>query len=183
MAKQALMGFSRLTFFPVTQDDAAGYAVGTGFLLPGAQEMTKQASTTETKIYADDGLYLDNIAWEGIKSTISLTELPLDVIEKLGFGVYDQAGGTLKFMPQGKNLAFAVTYRALRADGSYRMYKMYNFTVSEVKEAGVKSAGQTGSFAAMQITGVFTRRACDGATGEIKDGADPAWLDSVETVG
>jgi len=182
MAKQALMGFSRLTFFPVTQDDASGYAAGPGFLLPGAQEMTRQTQSSETKIYADDGLYLDNVAWEGVKSTISLTELPLAVFETLGFGAYDEATGELKYMPQGKNLAFAVTYRALRADGTYRMCKLYNFVVNEVKEASVKSAGQTGSFAPMQISGVFMTRACDGAVSDMKDGFDAAWMDTIQTV-
>jgi phi13 family phage major tail protein len=186
MAKIALMGFSGLKLFPVTQNDANGYAVGPGFDLPGAQEMTKDPDSSETKIYADDTIYLNFTAWNGLKTTITIAEMTLEMMARLGFGIYDEDTGELAWNPQGQNLSFALALRLLRADGNYRMQKMYNFTVSEVKESGTKSKGSGDTVNPYQLTGTFTTRAFDGLPGAIKDtvtAADLTWLDTIDSEG
>lgn len=63
--KIALIGFSRVSIFPVTQNDENGYKVGAKISLPWVTEMTKEPDTSETKIYGDDMLYLDLKSWNG----------------------------------------------------------------------------------------------------------------------
>ncbi len=186
MAKKiALMGFSRVKLFPVVKNNASEYSVGEGFELPWAQEMTREADTSESKIYADDILYMNFKSWNGLNSTIKLAEMPLEMMAKLGFGVYDPAGKTLKWNPQGENKEFALSLRQLRADGSYRMQKMFSFTVNEVKESNIKSKGEGNDLNSYQLIGTFSARIADGLPGEIKDSeeaGDLSWLDTVDSI-
>ena len=176
--KIAMMGFGQLTMFEVTQNDASGYAAGKGFKLPWVQEMTRETDTNEVKIYADDSIYLDIKNWNGIKATITLAQMPLEMFEKLGFGSMGE-GGVLKWNPQGVNKQFALSFRCLRADGSYRMMKMFSFTVNEVKESDLRTKGAGDEIVSYKISGTFTARVKDGCPGEIKDGTDMEWLDAI----
>lgn len=180
--KIALQGFSRLKLFPVIKNDTAGYEAGDGFDLPNAQSMTKDTDSSENKIYADDMLYLNMKSWNGLNSTITLAEMTLEMMGRLGFGEYDAATNTLKWNPQGMNKEFACTYRCLMANGEYRMMKMYSFTVNEVKESGTSTKGEGGGINAYQLIGTFTARKADDLPGEIRDGGDMTWLDTIETV-
>ena len=180
--KIALQGFSRVKLFPVLRNDASGYEAGEGFDLPWAQELSKEQDVTESKIYADDVLYLNMKSWNGLNSTITMAEMSLAMMAKLGFGEFSETENTLKWNPQGENKQFAVTFRCLRADGKYRMYKMYSFTVNEIKESGVKTRGESGDINTYQLVGTFAGRLLDNMPGEQKDSdgaADLSWLDSV----
>ncbi|MBE6013096.1 MAG: hypothetical protein E7234_11135 [Lachnospiraceae bacterium] len=183
--KLALQGFSRLKLFPVIKNSSEGYEVGEGFDLPEAQEMTKETDASETKIYADDRLYLNMKSWNGLKVTITVAEMDLELMAKLGFGEIDPETKALKWNPQGKNNEYALSFRCATASGDYRMYKMFSFTVSEINETGVKTKGDGSEINAYQIVGTFTKRAMDGSPGEIKDtesAADLVWLDTIETL-
>ena len=181
--KIALQGLSRIKFFPVTANDTTAYTVGTGFDLPNVQEMSQDADTSESKIYADDVIYLNMKAWNGLNTTITLAEMTLDMMAKLGFGTVDTTSSELKWNPQGENKEFAVSFCCLMANGKYRMYKMYSFTVNEVKESGKKTKGGGNDINTYQIIGTFTARKKDMLPGVVKDSAsetDIAWLDTVE---
>lgn len=180
--KIALQGFSRLKLFPVLKNGTTEYAVGEGFELPNAQSMTKETDATENKIYADDVLYLNMKSWNGMNATITLAEMTLEMLGKLGFGEYDDATATLKWNPQGINKEFACSYRCLMASGQYRMMKMFSFIVNEVKETGTNTKGSGGEINAYQLIGTFTARKCDDLPGEIHDGDDMDWLDTIEEV-
>jgi phi13 family phage major tail protein len=182
MQKIGLMGFSGIKLFPLVRNDAGGYETDEGFSLPWAQEMTRDADTSEKKIYADDMTYLTMKSWNGLNTVITLAELPLEMIARLGFGSYDEAEKTLKWNPQGRNSQFGMTFRLLRADGNYRMMKLYCFTVNEIKETGLKSKGSGAELNAYQLVGTFAVRALDGLPGELRDSAgdgDLAWLDTI----
>ena len=179
MEKRAMMGFSNLTLFPLVQNSATDYAVDVGFRLPWVQEMQRDVDTSEQKIFADDGLYLDAKSWNGMTVTITVAEMPLEMIAKLGFGDYDAATESLKWHPQGKNLSFAATFRCLRADGKYRMMKFYNFTINEIREDNLRTRGDGGDIVSYRVMGSFTARAADGAVAEFHDGEDQTWLESI----
>jgi len=183
--KLALQGFSRLKLFPVIKNDTEGYTTGEGFDLPEAQEMTKETDSSETKIYADDKLYLNMKSWNGLKVTITVAEMDLELMAKLGFGEIDPETKVLKWNPQGKNLEYALSFRCATASGDYRMYKMFSFVVSEINESGIKTKGEGSEINAYQIVGTFTKRVIDDSPGEIKDtesAADLAWLDTIESL-
>ena len=192
MAKQALFGFDRLKFFPVTKNDTSGYKVdATGaFEVPNAQSMTKDVDSSENKIYADDGLYLNLKEWNGINSTITVAELSLELMEKLGFGEYDAASKTLKANPQGENKEFALTFRILRVDNTYRLFKIFSFTVNEIKESETSTKGSGGGINPYQIIGTFTGRKFDNRPFDVRDTEDStditaaiAWLNAIESAG
>lgn len=177
----ALQGFSKVKLFPVTQNDAAGYTVSDGFDVPEAQELVRDADTTESKIYADDRLYLNAKSWNGIKATITFAEMSLEMMAKLGFGTFED--GTLDWNPQGEGKEFAMSFRCRRVDGKYRMYKMYSFKVDEIKESGAKTKGDGSNISTYQVIGMFTQRVIDGKPGAIKDSeaeADLDWLSDIE---
>ena len=158
-----------MKFFPVTVNDTAAYATGTGFDLPNVQEMSQDADTSESKIYADDVIYLNMKSWNGLNTTITLAEMTLEMMSKLGFGIMDT--DELKWNPQGENKEFAVSFCCLMANGKYRMYKMYSFTVNEIKESGKKTKGDSGDINTYQIIGTFTARKKDMLPGVVKDSA------------
>ena len=178
----ALQGFSRVKMFPVTKNDATGYKVGEGFDVPEAQEMTRDMDTSETKINADDRIYLNMKSWNGINSTITFVEMSLEMIAKLGFGTYDEDTGTLKADPQGQNKEYAMTFQCLMTDGSYRRYKMFSFKINEIKETGIKTKGDGSDINKYQMVGTFTGRVVDKSPYEVNDGTDTAWLDTIEPV-
>lgn len=183
--KIALQGFSGLKLFPVVKNTGSEYKVGEGFLLPEAQEMTKETDASETKIYADDKLYLNLKSWNGLNVTITVAEMTLEMMSKLGFGEIDPVTKALKWNPQGKNNEYALSFRCQNASGDYRMYKMYSFVVNEVNETGVKTKGDGSEINAYQIVGTFTKRAFDNSPGEIKDSETPGdlvWLDEIKAV-
>ncbi len=179
--KIALQGFSRLKLFPIINNSAEEYSVDldNSFYVPWAQEMTREADTAESKIYADDTLYLNVKNWNGMKSTITVAELTLEMMSKLGFGSYNSDEHTISWNPQGENLAFGVTFRCLQTNGKYRMMRMYVFTIDEIKETAVKTKGDSVSINSYQLIGTFTNRLYDDRPGEIHDGDDMDWLDTI----
>ena len=183
--KIALQGFSRLKLFPVLRNNTEEYIVDTenAFLVPWVQDMTRDNDTSEASIYADDTLYLNVKNWNGIRSTITVAELTLEMMAQLGFGEYDSSTGSLKWNPQGRNLEFGATFRCLQTNGSYRMIRMFSFKVDEVRETAIHTRGDNVAINAYQLIGMFANRVIDSSLGEIHDGDNMAWLDDIPRVG
>lgn len=180
--KIALLGFSRVKFFPIVKNTTEEYSVGEGFSVKEAIEMTREADVSEQKIYADDALYLNMKSWNGINATITLAEMSLEDISKLGFGEYDEIKKVLKVNPQGSNKEYGVTFRCQMANGQYRMYKMFAFTLNEIKESNTKTKGSSTEVNNYQLIGTFTSRKVDDYPYEMHDGDDLNWLDLIETL-
>ena len=179
--KIALQGFSRLKFFPVTGNNTEEYAVDAdkAFLVPWVQDMTRENDTSEAKIFADDTLYLNVKNWNGIRSTITVAELTLEMMGMLGFGDYDETARSLEWNPQGRNLEFGVTFRCLQTNGNYRMMRMYSFKIDEVRETAIRTRGDNVAINAYQLIGTFANRVIDGRPGDIHDGDDMDWLEDI----
>ena len=178
--KIALRGFDRLSLFPVIKNTTEEYEVGERFAVPEVQSMTKDSDTTEETIYADDRVYLHQVDWNGLNATITIAEMTLEMMGKLGFGTWDDTTKTLAWNPQGTNKEFAAAFACLRADNKYRMYKLYSFNISEVTESGITTKGSGGGINAYQLAGMFTGRKVDNRPGEIHDGDDLTWLNTIE---
>ena len=176
-------GCRGVSLFPVLVNSTEAYAVGARIPLNEVMEMTKEADTNEIDIHADDRLYASVKTWLGMNATITVAELPLHMMAELGFGTYDAAANTLKWNPQGRNLEFAVTLRSPMLDGGYRMYKLYSFTVSEIRESGLRTRGNNTQVNTHQIIGTFTARKWDDLPGEKHEGDDLSWLNTVEAEG
>lgn len=180
--KQAIKGFKRMTFFPITKNTRTEYAVGEAISIDGVQEMSKDNIKTEKTIYADDEIYTNLVDWSGESVTITVAEMDLEKMATLGFGEYAQESKEFKHNPQGTNKEFAVSFACQKVDGDYRMFKYYNFVVTEVKEPSLKTKGESGDIQAYTITGTFKRRAKDDEYKLVKDGNDLTWLDTIEVV-
>ncbi|MCL2673705.1 MAG: hypothetical protein FWE92_00065 [Defluviitaleaceae bacterium] len=182
--KIALQGFSRLKLFPVNSNNTETYSVDdtNAFLVPWVQDMTRDSDTSESAIYADDTLYLNVKNWNGIRSTITVAELTLEMMAQFGFGEYDTATNSLKWNPQGRNLEFGVTFRCLQTNGNYRMMRMYSFKIDEIRETSIRTRGDNVAINAYQLVGTFTGRVIDGSPGEVHDGDDTAWLDVIPAI-
>jgi len=178
-AKKGLMGFSRCTLFPIVKNDATGYEVGAKRDLPYAQSMTKEADTSEQKVYADDSLYLNVVNFNGLNVEITLAEIGLQDMADLGFGDYDESTKTLTWNPQGSNKEYGITFRCLMANGEYRMYRMYRFSISSITETETTTKGDSANVQSYVVKGNFSPRAYDDKMGEIHDGNDMAWLDEI----
>ena len=183
--KKALMGFSRVTLFPVVENTASRYETGSAMPLEEAMELTKEADVSEASLYADDKLYAKVKAWNGLNVTLTLAEMPLPMMEALGFGTYDKDSGTLRLNPQGMNKEFAMTFRCLMVEGGeYRMFKVFSFVVNEIKESGIRTKNDNVQVCTYQLIGTIVARKFDDMPMEMRDGGtgDMSWLDTVETM-
>jgi len=187
--KKALVGLSMFQFFPVIQDDLAGYAAAEDAIsVPWVAQMDVSDDTSENKFYGDDNVYLDMVSWNGKKLTITFHEFSLENYADFGFGSYDKTTGTLAYEPQSSNKEYAVTFRQMRADGSYMMTKAYNFVVSQIQETGAQTRSDAKNLNDVKVIGTIGRRRIDNAVMDVRDTAAPpeagdlAWLDEVESV-
>lgn len=189
MAKKlALRGFSRLKLFPVVVNTTEQYEVDEVLPLPEVQSMTKDVDSTSENIYADDMLYLNLTSFNGINSSITIAELVLETIAELGFGTFDETTKTLKGNPQGRNKEFAASFRILRADGGYRLYRWFVYTITAITESAVTTKGEGGGINPYVVDGTFTGRKVDDLPYEVKDvdvfdDTAALWLDTIPSVG
>jgi len=180
--KKALRGLSRVKLFPVVQNDFEGYETGEGFFIPEVQSMTRTADVSRNTIYADDGIYMELVEFNGLNLEITVAEISLERMAQLGFGEFDAETGVLDYDPQGQSLEFGLTFRALKADGNYRMYKMPIFMVTEVAESNLQTKGEGGNISSYIIKGVVTARKFDDRDcfqRDSEDEADLTWLDTI----
>lgn len=177
--KIALMGFDRLSLFPLLKNTSTEYSVGEKLSLPNVQSMTKDVDSAESKIYADDSLYLNIVNFNGLNVELTVAEMPLELWAELGFGEYDEDEKVFNWNPQGKNQEYAMTFRALQANGEYRMYRMYRFTVNTIAESEQTTKGDTADVQPYVISGTLSTRAFDSKFGAVHDGTDFDWLDEV----
>lgn len=178
--KKAIKGFKRLSFFPITKNTRTEYEVGEAIPIENVQEMSKEDIKSEKEIYADDTIYLNLVNWSGQTVSITVAEMDLQKMATLGFGEYTEGTGEFKHNPQGSNKEFAVSFACEIASGEYRMFKFYDFVITEVKESAIKTKGDSGDIQPYTITGTFKRRAKDEEYSVIKDGSDLTWLDTIE---
>lgn len=177
--KQAIRGFKRLTFFPISKNTRTEYAVGEAISIESVQEMTKEDVKSENTIYADDTIYINLVDWSGQTVSITLAEMGLKKMADLGFGEFLEEKKEFKHNPQGLNKEFAVSFACEKANGEHRMFKYYNFVITEIKESAVKTKGGNGDIQPYTITGTFKRRLKDEQYCTIKDGTDLSWLDTI----
>ncbi len=183
MARKYLKGFSRFSIFPILEDTETSYKVGERISVPAAQKITKEEQVEESEIVADDGLWDTDSEVKGEDVTITLAELSNELRSHLRGGTYDKETKTYRFKKGDVAPQLACTYRAPLADGTYRMWVQYRFKVSQIKmDLSTRGSGDSN---AVEISGKFMDRACDGAFYDMQDtetDADLVWLDTIPAV-
>jgi phi13 family phage major tail protein len=183
MSKTALKGFSKVTLFPLTANTTAAYTVDDAqkYPLPNVQSMTQDVDVSESKVYADDAIYQNVKSWNGIKATITVADLDLATMGKLGVGSYNVTTKEFTMDPEAAKPELGMSFACQQTDGQYRMYHMYVFQVEEVREAEHKTMGDNTDIQPYQIIGTFTKRKVDNKPGAIKlsEGGVITWLNDI----
>ncbi len=182
--KKYLKGFSRLSVFPILEDDEKNYKVGERVPVPSAQSLSKDEQVEEDVINADDGIWDTDSDVTGEDVTITVAELSNELRAILRGGTYDKTTKTYSFKKGDVAPQLACSYRGLLANGTYRMWKQYRFKVSKIK-MDLETKGN-GNKKGVEITGKFMDRACDGLFYDIKDteegNGDLNWIDNIPSV-
>jgi len=117
------IGLDSLYIAEVLADSASAYSADTPeYLAPAAEASQTPTVNTETQ-YADDLPY-DAFSFEG-ETTINLTVtgIPSEMIAKLLGRVFDPVSGRVYDNPGATPPYFALSFRSLKSNGSYRYYQ------------------------------------------------------------
>ena len=128
------IGLDSLYIAEVTQDDSVGYVAGTPEYLAPAAEASQEPATNAQTQYADDQPY-DSMVFEG-ETTITLvvTGIPSEMLAKLLGRQFDAASGRV-FDNTGATPPYvALSFRALKSNGSYRYFQYLKGRFSAPKE-------------------------------------------------
>lgn len=180
-----LTGLDRVKFFPIEKNTSSEYSVGAGFDLPAIQEVSREIDSETKPLFADDKVYANVVNFKVIKATFTYVGTSFEDLEKLGFGTYDTTKKEFTSNPMGIGKEFVVSFRSRKLNGTYRMFKFFNFKISTVKESEIKTQGMSDPGAGIIIEGTFTGRVIDDKINVIKDSETPAdygWLNTVESL-
>ena len=159
MGKQYIKGFSGLRYWPVSKNDDTSYTTGEMEAIPGAQSATMDRSTEDYSILADDQI------WDSGAD-------------------YDQEEGVYSWGPGKVPPEIAIGFRALKADGTYRMVKYYSCSVTSIT-AEYATKGQNTEGTPYVIALAAKTRIQDGKLYAMSDGTtagDSTWLDTIDNL-
>lgn len=185
------MGFDNLVMAEVTADDAEGYVTGEVVPLAPAGEIKKSVETGSATKFYDNKPYLI-IKSEGA-DTVELVVpiLPLDIEALITGKTQDDATKVLMDTGAPVTKYFAVGYRLLKSDGTYR-YVWRNkgsFSMGDEeaksKDDSTDSNNATITYTGITTTHTFTKTGA-GSKAMIADEFDDAidvskWFDAVVT--
>lgn len=115
------VGLDSLYIAEITEDILGSYAAGAPqYLAPAAE--ASQASTVNTEtIYADDQAFETFTVKGETVITLSVTNIPLGLLATLTGQYFDEATGIF-YEYGGTPPYFALMFRSLKSNGSYRYY-------------------------------------------------------------
>jgi phi13 family phage major tail protein len=115
------VGLDSLYIAEVTQDDANGYVADTPEYFAPAAEASQEPATSFEVQYADDQPY-DVMSAEGpTKITLSVTNIPAEMLAKITGNVFDASTG--RVFDHGAIAPYmALMFRSLKSNGKYRYY-------------------------------------------------------------
>lgn len=181
MAKAA-KGFSRLSIFPVTKNDANGYTTGGRIAITGAQSFSATPEVTEWKINADDGIFDSGSDWNGMQFTLNLAECPLTVKKYFEGGTYDELTKIYTYKSDSQAPEIGMSFKVLQSDGTSLMVKLFSLKASSFK-MDYQTKGESGDIAPAVIEGLIQNRKTDNVVKEEKEtvtDADLTWLESLD---
>lgn len=193
MPKKALKGLSGIKIHEVLEDTETNYKVkGTPIEIPYAQKLTRDVQTSSEKIYADDEIYDDEEVFDGEDFELEVPEADLDKMSIFENGEYDETTKEYHWGGNGTGKDYAMTFKAKRKDGLYRMFRYYRARFKKAKQ-DLQTADDGTQVATITISGTFYKRklieTVNGKTIQnvrtIKDAekaSDLTWLDTIPTV-
>lgn len=117
------IGLDSLYIAEVTVDSVAAYTADTPEYLAPAAEASQAPKTNSATQYADDQPY-DSSVFEGeTEISLTVTGIPSEMLAKLLGRQFDTASGRVFDNPGATPPYFALSFRSLKSNGSYRYYQ------------------------------------------------------------
>lgn len=150
------MGFDNLVAAEVTEDTLDNYETGEVFKLAPAGEIKKSVERDQASRSYDNGTYF-LIKSEG-DDTVELTVpiLPLSIESKILGSDYSATTGTLKNDGMPKTKYFAIGYRLLCLDGTYRYVWRHKGAFTLGDEEAKSKEGTDSNNIVLTYTGITT---------------------------
>lgn len=186
MPKKALRGLSGIKVFELLENTETNYKVGEAINIPYAQKLTRDAQTSNDPIYADDEIYDDEEIFDGEDFELEVPEADLKLMSVFEGGNYDEKTQEYSWGPDNQSKDYAMTFKAKRKDGNYRMFRYYKCKFKKVKQ-DLQTQDNGTQVATLTISGTFYKRALlsDPKVRVYKDStssSDLIWLDTVPTI-
>lgn len=186
MPKKALRGLSGIKVFELLENTETNYKVGEAVNIPYAQKITRDIQTSNDPIYADDEIYDDEEIFDGEDFELEIPEADLELMSIFEGGTYDAQSKEYSWGPDNQSKDYAMTFKAKRKDGNYRMFRYYRAKFKKVKQ-DLQTQDNGTQVATLTISGTFYKRALlsDAKVRVYKDStssSDLSWLDTVPTV-
>jgi phi13 family phage major tail protein len=155
------IGLDSLYVAEVTVDTASAYTADTPEIFAPAAEASQEPSSSFEIQYADDNPY-DVMTAEGeTKISISVTNLPLEMLAKITGKEFDSTTGRM-YDNSAEAPYMALSFRALKSNGSYRYYQFLKGKFSMPKEEGAtKGESPEPKLLTLEYTAIFTTYAFD----------------------
>lgn len=184
--RKALRGLSDIKVFEVLENTETNYKVGVAEKIPYAQKLTRDVQSSTEDIYADDDIYDEEEAFEGENFDLEIPEADLEKMPILEGGEFDEESGEYSWGPDDQKKEYAMTFKAKRKDGQYRMFRYYRAKFKKVKQ-DLKTQDNGTQISVITISGTFYKRALlsNPKVRVYKDTtalADLTWLDTIPEV-
>ncbi len=191
--KKALKGLSGIKIHEVLEDTETAYRVKEASTeIPYAQKLTRDVQTSNEPIYADDEIYDDEEVFDGEDFELEVPEADLNRMAIFENGEYDETTKEYHWGGDGTGKDYAMTFKAKRKDGLYRMFRYYRAKFKKAKQ-DLQTSDNGTQVSTITISGTFYKRrlieTINGKTIQnvrtIKDAEttdDLAWLDTIPSV-
>lgn len=137
------IGVDKYTIFELLTDTAEGATYGEGVEIPGTVEIAPTDAGGSETFDADNGAYSTSSYIEKIGHEITNADIPPEIDAKLrGLTLKD---GGVEVGNNFKTVYFAVTWRVLKSDGTYRYIRCYKGSYSFASHVGGKTKPSTGA--------------------------------------
>lgn len=158
MANKVKFGLSNCWIAPISNISAGGvYTYGTPVALPGAVNLSLEASGDTNDFYADNIIYFTSTANQGYEGDLEVALIP-DGIRTAILGETKDSNGALVENANDTNTGFAFGFQ-IEGDAAGRRYWYYNCkvsrptTASATTEASIEPQTETLSMKAMPRSG------------------------------
>ena len=137
------IGVDRYTFFKLLTDSEEGTTYDTPYSLKGTVEISPTDNGGSDNFDADNGAYVTTPYLESIGHEITNADIPPEV-DAMWRGLEIKNGG-IEVGNDTKTVYFAVAWRILKSDGTYRYVRYYKGAYSFTSNVGGKTKPSSGA--------------------------------------
>lgn len=163
------IGVDKYTFFPLTADTAEELTYGTAVELPGIVEIAPTDAGGSDVFDADNGAYCTETYIENLGHDITNADIPPEV-DAMWRGI-EMENGLVSVTNAAGTKYFAVAWRLLKPDNTYRYVRYLKGTYSFASNVGGKTKPSKGASEKQTAKATYT------AVQTVKDGTYYEYID------